>query len=97
MDSLFVLEGQYKLRLDTQLQKEQNKKVNLEMALKRDEEKKKEREERRKQKEFDREEQRKDKELEREKNKLFLEALLALTKQNDHWFFIFYYMSLAYI
>lgn len=84
MDSLFVLEGQYKLRLDTQLQKEQNKKVKLEMALKRDEEKKKEREERRKQKEFDREEQRKDKELEREKNKLFLEALLALTKQKDH-------------
>jgi hypothetical protein len=90
LDSVIALDDQYKRRLDMQIQKEQNKKMKLELALKREEEKQKDREERRKKKEFDREEERKDKELERkdkalerEKNKMFLEALVALSKQKE--------------
>ena len=79
-----LLEDQYKRRLDVQMIKLENKKVKLDLAMQKAEEKKKEREDRRKQKEFEREEKKKDKEAERAKNQLFMETLVALAKPKEN-------------
>jgi hypothetical protein len=72
-----------KRRMDIKAEKEQNKKLKLEVQLKTLEDKATKRAEKAKQKEFDREQERKSKELEREQSRLMMQTLLSLKKNDD--------------